>query len=274
MDVFEIEPLPKENFLRASDHLVLTPHLGASTAEAQELVGIEIAQSVRAALLKGEIRNSVNMPNLDEKTLATVGPWIDLAERLGRFLAQIAPRRAQKLHIRYSGRMVDQDMTAVTRAFITGYLRHIHGLEVNNVNAPAFLQTLGLEIVETRRSEAGDFTDLIEVSVKEEEKQASVGGTFFGSQARVVTINGSFIEGNPSGVILLLENKDCPGIVGHIGSIFGESKINIANMSLSRNEVGGVAFVLMNLDSIPDEALIQKLLMDPNILSAKIIRFN
>ena len=272
LDVFEIEPSPKENPLRSAEHLILTPHLGASTAEAQELVGIEIAQSVRAALLHGEIRNSVNMPNLDAKTLGTVGPWIELAGRLGRFLAQIAPRRAEKLNLRYSGRIAGQETTAVSRAFITGYLRHLHGAEINNVNDLSFLQHLGVELLETRQSEAGEFTDLLEVSIHDDGKKSSVGGTFFGTQPRIVTINGRFIEGRPEGIVLLLENKDCPGIVGHIGSLFGESKINIANMSLSRNEVGGVALVLMNLDSIPEEGVIQRLLADENILSARIVR--
>lgn len=274
LDVFETEPPSADWSLRSLNNLVLTPHLGASTAEAQEMVGIEIAQSVRATLLKGEIRNSVNMPNIDAKTLATINPWIDLADRLGRGLAQIAPKRAEKLSIRYSGRITEQDMTAVSRAFITGFLRHIHGHEVNSVNVLAFAKTLGLEIIETRQSEAGDFTDLMEASIQEDDKTASVGATFYGSKPRIVTVNDRFVEGHPEGVLLLLENKDRPGIVGHLGSLFGESKINIASMSLSRNELGGAALTLMNLDSVPEEALIKKLTTDPDILSATIIRFN
>ena len=177
-----------------------------------------------------------------------------------------------KLNLRYSGRIAGQETTAISRAFITGYLRHLHGAEINNVNAFSFLQHLGVKLVETRQSEAGEFTDLLEVSIHEDGKKSSVGGTFFGTQPRIVTINGRFIEGRPEGIVLLLENKDCRGIVGHIGSLFGESKINIANMSLSRNEVGGVALVLMNLDSIPEEGVIQRLLADENILSARIVR--
>jgi len=272
LDVFEEEPLPATASMRSVSRLVLTPHLGASTAEAQELVGIEIAQSVRATLLHGEIRNAVNMPNLDAKTLATVGPWIELAGRLGRLLAQIAPRRAERLQLHYSGRIAEQETTAISRAFMAGYLQHFHGTEVNNVNVLSFLKHLGLEILETRQSGAGEFADLLEVSVQDGEKKATVGGTFFGTQPRIVTINERFIEGRPEGVILLLENKDRPGIVGHVGSLFGASKINIANMSLSRNEIGGVALILMNLDSIPEESVMQKLLADENILSAKIIR--
>jgi D-3-phosphoglycerate dehydrogenase len=272
LDVFEVEPPPAEWPHRDIDNLVLTPHLGASTAEAQELVGIEIAEAVRATLLHGEIRNSVNMPNIDAKTLSSLGPWIELGEKLGLFLAQIAPKRAEKLNIRYSGRMVELDLTAVTRSLVTGFLRHIHGDEVNPVNAPAILRNLGLEIVETKQSEAGEFTDLLEVSIEQDGVTASVGGTLYGSKPRIVTVNGRFVEGVPSGTVLLLENRDRPGIVGHLGTLLGASKVNIASMSLSRNEVGGQALTLLNLDSAPDEALLNKVTSDPDIATAKVIR--
>ncbi len=272
LDVFEVEPPTAEWAPRTLDNLVLTPHLGASTAEAQELVGIEIAQAVRATLLDGEICNSVNMPNIDAKTLSTLGPWIQLGDKLGLFLAQIAPKRAEKLLIRYSGRLVEQDLTAVTRALITGYLRHIHGNEVNPVNAPAILHNLGLEVVETRRSEAGEFTDLIEITSQQDGVTASVGGTLYGSKPRIVTVNSRFVEGIPSGIILLLENRDRPGIVGHLGTLLGKNQVNIAGMSLSRNEVGGQALTLLNLDSAPDDTLLATVTSDVDIASAKVIR--
>ena len=264
LDVFEVEPLPAEWPFRDTPNLVLTPHLGASTAEAQELVGIEIAEAVRATLLQGEIRNSVNMPNIDAKTISTLGPWIELGSKLGLFLSQIAPKRAEKLQIRYSGRLVEHDLTSVTR--------HTHGGDVNPVNAPAILANLGLEVIETRQSEAGEFTDLVEVSITQDGATASVAGTLYGSKPRIVTVNSRFVEGVPSGVILLLENKDRPGIVGHLGTILGQNKVNIASMSLSRNEVGGQALTLLNLDSAPDEALLAKVTSDADISSAKVIR--
>ena len=272
LDVFEVEPPTVDWPHRSLETLVLTPHLGASTAEAQELVGIEIAEAVRATLLHGEIRNSVNMPNIDAKTLSTLGPWIELGGKLGLFLAQIAPKRAEKLSIRYSGRIVDLDLTAVTRALVTGFLRHIHGEEVNQVNAPAILRNLGLEVVETRQSETTEFTDLIEAIIEMDGVSASVGGTLYGSKPRVVTINGRFVEGIPSGILLLLENRDRPGIVGHLGTLLGGNSVNIAGMSLSRNEVGGQALTLLNLDSAPDEALLAKVTSDADISSARVIR--
>lgn len=272
LDVFETEPVPAEWPHRDVPNLVLTPHLGASTAEAQELVGIEIAEAVRATLLHGEIRNSVNMPNIDAKTISTLGPWIELGDKLGLFLAQIAPKRAEKLVIRYSGRLVDQDLTAVSRALVTGYLRHIHGNDVNPVNAPAILRNHGLEVIETRQSEAGEFTDLVEASIEQDGVTASVGGTLYGSKPRIVTVNGRFVEGVPSGTILLLENRDRPGIVGHLGSVLGSSKVNIAGMSLSRNEVGGQALTLLNLDSAPDESILAQVTANSDISSARVIR--
>src|SRR5881227_820416 len=140
LDVFEIEPLPADSPLRGAPNVVLTPHLGASTAEAQESVGIEIAQSIRAVLLEGTIRNAVNMPNLDAKTLAIIGPHLRFGEKLGKFLSQIAPKRADSLNINYSGKVNDVDTTAITRAALKGFLQRVRRREVNEVNAPAFAE--------------------------------------------------------------------------------------------------------------------------------------
>src|ERR1700738_3462439 len=155
LDVFEIEPLPEDSLLRVAPNLILTPHLGASTAEAQEGVGIEIAQSIRAALLEGTIRNAVNMPNLDAKTLAVVGPHLRFGEKLGRFLSQIAPHRVETLNINYSGKVNEVDTTTITRAVLKGFLQMAGGIEINEVNAPAFAESLGLKITQTRLSAAG-----------------------------------------------------------------------------------------------------------------------
>src|SRR6266571_8910048 len=140
LDVFETEPLPVDSPLRGLRNLILTPHLGASTMEAQESVGIEIAQAIRAALLEGTIRNAVNMPNLDAKTLAIIGPHLRFGEKLGRFLSQLAPRRVDSLNINYSGKVNEVDTTAITRAVLKGFLQSAGGSEVNEVNAPAFAE--------------------------------------------------------------------------------------------------------------------------------------
>jgi D-3-phosphoglycerate dehydrogenase / 2-oxoglutarate reductase len=271
LDVFEAEPLPADSPLRSAPNLVLTPHLGASTAEAQESVGIEIAQSIRAALLEGTIRNAVNMPNLDAKTLAIIGPHLRFGEKLGRFLWQIAPKRVDTLGINYSGKVNEVDTAAITRAILKGFLREAGGPDINEVNAPAFAESLGLKVTESRLSAPGDYSDLLELSATSEGKMVSVGGAFFGATPRIVSINSRPVEARPHGIILALENTDRPGMVGRIGTLLGKHGVNIATMSLSRNQAGGRALTVLNLDTAPDEALLAEIRASEDIHSAQVI---
>jgi D-3-phosphoglycerate dehydrogenase len=272
LDVFETEPLEADSPLRQLPNLVLTPHLGASTAEAQESVGIEIAQSIRAALLEGTIRNAVNMPNLDAKTLAIIGPHLRFGEKLGRFLSQLAPKRAERLNINYSGKVNEVDTTAITRSVLKGFLQAAGGTEVNDVNAPAFAEAHGLKVTETRLSALGDYTDLLELSVTAEGKTISVAGAFFGATPRIVSVNSRPVEARPQGVVLVLENTDRPGIVGRIGTLLGEHGVNIATMSLSRNEAGGTALTVLNLDTVPDDELLAAIRGSEDIRSAQVVQ--
>jgi D-3-phosphoglycerate dehydrogenase len=271
LDVFEVEPLPNDSPLRSAPNLILTPHLGASTAEAQESVGIEIAQSIRAALLEGTIRNAVNMPNLDAKTLSIIGPHLRFGEKLGRFLSQVAPRRVDTLNINYSGKVNEVDTTAITRAVLKGFLQLAGGSEVNEVNAPALAESLGLKVTETRLSAVGDYTDLLELSATAEGKTISVAGAFFGATPRIVSVNSRPVEARPHGVILILENTDRPGIVGRIGTLLGDHGVNIATMSLSRNQAGGTALTVLNLDTAPSEELLGEIRASGDIRSAQVI---
>jgi len=271
LDVFEVEPLPSDSSLRSVPNIVLTPHLGASTVEAQESVGIEIAQSIRAALLEGTIRNAVNMPNLDAKTLAIIGPHLRFGEKLGRFLSQIAPKRADSLNINYSGKVNEADTTAITRAVLKGFLQIAGGKEINEVNAPAFAETLGLKVTESRLSAPGDYTDMLEISAVAEGKAVSVGGAFFGATPRIVSINSRPVEARPHGVLLVLENTDRPGMVGRIGTLLGDHGVNIATMSLSRNQAGGMALTVLNLDTAPSEELLTEVRASEDIHSAQVI---
>jgi D-3-phosphoglycerate dehydrogenase / 2-oxoglutarate reductase len=271
LDVFEIEPLPGDSPLRSAPNLTLTPHLGASTAEAQESVGIEIAQSIHAALLEGTIRNAVNMPNLDARTLSVIGPHLRFGEKLGRFLSQVAPRRAEQLNINYSGKVNEVDTTAITRAILKGFLQSAGGADVNEVNAPAFAESLGLKVTETRLSAPGDYTDLLELAASAEGKTVSVGGAFFGATPRIVSVNSRPVEARPHGVVLVLENTDRPGIVGRIGTLLGNHGVNIATMSLSRNQAGGTALTVLNLDTAPSEALLAEIRTSDDIRSAQVI---
>jgi D-3-phosphoglycerate dehydrogenase len=272
LDVFETEPLPNDSALRSAPNLTLTPHLGASTAEAQESVGIEIAQSIRAALLEGTIRNAVNMPNLDARTLAIIGPHLRFGEKLGRFLSQIAPKRVDTLNVNYSGKVNEVDTTAITRTVLKGFLQGAGGSDVNEVNAPAFAESLGLKVTESRLSALGDYTDLLELSALAEGKTVSVGGAFFGATPRIVSINSRPVEARPHGVVLVLENTDRPGMVGRIGNLLGDHGVNIATMSLSRNQAGGTALTVLNLDTAPDEGLLAEIRASEDIHSAQVIK--
>src|SRR5437764_1633993 len=272
LDVFEIEPLPNDSPLRSTPNLILTPHLGASTAEAQESVGIEIAQSVRAALLEGTIRNAVNMPNLDAKTLSVIGPHLRFGEKLGRFLSQVAPRRVDELKINYSGKVSELDTGPITRSVLKGFLQSAGGADINEVNAPAFADSLGLKITETRVSALGDYTDLRERSADAEGKTISGGGAFFGATPRIVSVNSRPVEARPHGVILVLENTDRPGMVGRIGTLLGEHNVNIATMALNRNQAGGTALTILNLDNAPGEQLLQEIRASGDIHSAQVIQ--
>jgi D-3-phosphoglycerate dehydrogenase / 2-oxoglutarate reductase len=272
LDVFEIEPLPPDSPLRGAPNVVLTPHLGASTAEAQESVGIEIAQSIRAALLEGTIRNAVNMPNLDAKTLAIIGPHLRFGEKLGQFLSQIAPKRIESFNINYSGKVNEVDTTAITRAVLKGFLRSAGGSEINEVNAPALAETLGLKVSESRLSAPGDYTEMLELCAVGEGKTVSVGGAFFGVTPRIVSINSRPVEARPHGVVLVLENRDRPGMVGRIGTLLGEHGVNIATMSLSRNQAGGTALTVLNLDTVPTAELLDQIQASDDIHSAHVIQ--
>jgi len=272
LDVFEIEPLPSESPLRSAPNLVLTPHLGASTAEAQESVGIEIAHSIRAALLEGTIRNAVNMPSLDAKTLAIIGPHLRFGEKLGRFLSQLASKRTETLNINYSGKVNEVDTTAITRSILKGFLQMAGGSEVNEVNAPSFAETLGLKVSESRLSAPGDYTDMLELSAAGEGKIVSVGGAFFGVTPRIISINSRPVEARPHGVVLVLENTDRPGMVGRVGTLLGCHGVNIATMSLSRNQAGGTALTVLNLDTAPSEKLLTEIGASEDILSAQVIQ--
>lgn len=273
LDVYETEPPPADCALRDLPNVVMTPHLGASTAEAQESVGIEIAQQIRAALLGGEIRNAVNAPSIDAKMLAIIGPHLNLGAKLGRFLSQIAPKRCERLNINFSGKINEVDTKPITLAVLKGFLQAVGGQEINEVNAPALAESLGLKITESRESAPGDYTELIEVTAIADGKSVSTAGTFFGEKRpRIVKINGRNVEARPEGAMLLLENIDRPGMVGLYGGLLGKHRVNIAGMSLSRNEAGGRALVALNLDAAPPQKLIDELLASEGIQSARIIQ--
>jgi D-3-phosphoglycerate dehydrogenase len=272
LDVYEVEPPPADFPLRDLPNIVFTPHLGASTAEAQENVGIEVAQQIRAALIDGEIRNAVNMPNIDAKTFALVKPYLGLGDKLGRFLAQIAPKRNDSIVITYGGGANELPTDSITRAVLTAFLRSAAGEDVNNVNVRAMAAGLGLEVREVKSSEQNDFNEWLHVAVMAGDSKTSVAGTFFGNSPRIVRVNGRPVEATPAGVLLFLENDDVPGIVGRLGTLLASHKVNIAGMSLSRNEAGGRAITVLNLDTAPGQNVLNELLAFENIHTARVVQ--
>ncbi len=257
LDVFEDEPLAKDSELRSLPNVVLTPHLGASTAEAQESVGIEIAEQIADVLNGGVIRNAVNVPSLDAATVKVLGPYLDLGAKLGTLVQQIAPAQIASLRVTYWGKVVELDANAITRGIVRGYLRRISGEEVNFVNAPVLLERLGLKSEVIKSTSDSGYTDLIQVeAIAPDGTVYSAAGTLIGkgNQPRIVSINGREVEVAAEGKLLVLENLDKPGMVGDVGTILGQDNVNIADMSLSRLTPGGTAYMVVRVDTEPSES--------------------
>ncbi|MEY4940465.1 MAG: hypothetical protein RIQ93_2200 [Verrucomicrobiota bacterium] len=275
LDVYEDEPLAKDSEFRNLPNVVLTPHLGASTAEAQESVGIEIAEQIADVLNGGVIRNAVNVPSIDATALKVLGPYLDLGAKLGTLVQQIAPAQIAQLTITYWGKLVDLEVNAVTRAIERGYLRRISGEEVNFVNAPVMLERLGMRAVVTKSTGDSGYSELIQVeAVTPDGVIHSASGTLIGraNQPRIVNINGREVEVLADGKLLVLENKDQPGMVGTIGTILGRDKVNIADMSLSRLTPGGTAYMVVRVDSEPGESARSEIKGHPAIKMAKFVQ--
>ncbi|MGL4400447.1 MAG: NAD(P)-dependent oxidoreductase, partial [Luteolibacter sp.] len=267
LDVYEVEPPPADFPLFSAKKAVFTPHLGASTAEAQENVGIEVAHQVKNFLLTGEIVNAVNMPNLDSRTLESVGPYLDLADSLGKLLSKIGPAQCDSIRVSYLGPVSELDTELITRKVLTGYLSAAHcEAQVNLVNAPAIAKAHGLSITESTVALATNCTELIEVSAVKGSEVCTVAGTFFGKSARIVHISGHYVETNPTGRFLFVENDDRPGIVGTLGTSLGSAAVNIANMALSRTCDHKRAVTVIEVDTEPPAELLEKLRATPGII--------
>ncbi len=274
LDVYETEPPPADFPLRALPQVVMTPHLGASTEEAQENVGIEVAEAITDFLLTGAVRNAVNLPNLDAQTFEAVKPFLTLGEKLGRLLAQLAPKRNDRIDITYGGKAQLWPTDPITRAVLKGFLEMAGGKEVNQVNVRALAASLGLQVQEIKSSEETDFNEWLHVAVFSGAQRFSAGGSVFGARSlpRIVRLNGQPVEIVPEGVLFLMNNKDRPGIVGYIGTLMGKHKINIASMSLGRDKAGGRALTVLNLDSVPPPELLEEIEKDPDISHVRVVK--
>ncbi len=262
LDVYESEPPAGNHPLRSHPNVNLTPHLGASTQEAQESVGVEIAKAVADAVRGGEIRNAINMPSLDASTIEKVGPYLELCSKIGTFVQQLALDKIESLTITFYGKVVDLDSNSLTRSVLKGFLQNISGSNVNFVNAMVLVERLGVGVEVVCSSAETDFTELIKVEAKCHNGEiVSVEGTLMGkgNSPRVVAINGRDVEVEPCGYLLVIANSDETGIVGQLGTIIGDAGVNIASMSLSRNEIGGIALNIAGLDSEVDDVTMEKI---------------
>ena len=275
LDVFAVEPLPADHPYRKQPNLILTPHLGASTEEAQEKCGIEVAEVIAGYLLTGEVRNAVNLPYLDAKTYEQVKPYLPLGEALGKLVAQLSPATADRLHITFGGNARHlPNIDPVTRAILRGFLSTSNLKDVNNVNVRSVAQSIGITVEEKKSDEPVTFNEWVHVQAfAATRKLISAGGTFFGSpnNPRIVRLFSQPVEIPASGTLLLLNNADKPGIVGHLGTMLGKHRVNIASMSLSRDTAGGRALTVLSLDSAPPPAMIEDLQKDADISNVKVV---
>ena len=256
MDVFESEP-PKDSKLTAHPNVIATPHIAGSTEEAQETVGIRIAEQVRDYLLLGVPRNAVNMPTISAEEHQKLAPYLQLGECLGAFLAQIAGERVEEVRLSYDGGLAELNTHLVKNAVLKGILKQALSEKVNLVNAGALAQARGVEVVELRSARRAAFSNSLGIALRTETESATaLAMVGVRGALRILGINDIDIEAPLRGVILFIRNQDVPGVIGRVGTILGDRKINIANFALGRNTQTQEALGLVSVDNhIPAEVL-------------------
>lgn len=273
IDVFEKEPLPINCEFLELDNVIITPHLGASTEEAQVNVAIEVAEIVRDALLGRGVRNAANYPCLEAEVCKLLEPYINLADRLGNFSGQLVEGRFQELNISYSGEIIQYDLGALTMAIVKGVLTPILQETVNFVNATTLAKERGIKIKEAKSSTEEEFVNLIQLEIKTDKETRRISGTLSpNKKPRIVKIDQYYLELTPLGEIIVINNWDRPGIIGNLGTLLGRHNINIAAMTFGRDKPGGSAISVLNIDSPISGEVLEKMKKIENILAVKVIR--
>ncbi len=270
LDVFEKEPTAKDHPLVAHERVICTPHLGASTEQAQINVSIAVAEQVRDFLLSGEIRNAVNVPSISPELLEQLRPYLVLGERLGRFQGQLRPGAIEEIEVEYAGDVTELRVSAITIAVLKGLLESVTD-RVNMVNAPVVARERGIRVVETKSSRAMDFASAITTRVKGNVERLIAGALFHGNQPRIVRIDDFMLEAIPEGPTLLIHNHDRPGVVGAVGYLLGEHGINISRMQLALVRERAEAAMIVNVDQSPDERVMERLRSLPNMITAQLV---
>ncbi len=271
LDVFEKEP-PENNPLVGHEKVVCTPHLGASTQEAQENVAIAVAEQIADYLVHGTIRNAVNFPSIPADQVAVLQPYINLAEKVGSFASQMFDGEITEVTLEYRGEASGLNTHPLTIAALKGFLSPVLEETVNFVNAPFIAKERGIEVKETKSSDAGDYQSLITVVLKSRKKKLAVAGTLFSKKdPRIVKIDDFTVEIMPEGTMLFMYNNDKPGVIGNIGTMLGKNSINIARMHFGREKAGGTAISVVNIDAPMSEKLLADIKKLPNILDVKVL---
>jgi D-3-phosphoglycerate dehydrogenase len=272
LDVFGNEPCT-DSPLFGLPGVLATPHLGASTEEAQTQVAVEGVGLLVDFLTTGAIRHAVNMSPLDRQTLESLRGYLDVAHRLGLLLAQMDKATPRRCVLHYRGEVAGKNTRLITAAFAVGLLENALAAEVNVVNAELLLRERGIEIVEQSRADMGAFSSVITAEVYTVGGMNRAAGTLLGhNMPRLVQLSDHRLEAYLDGVLLIFTHRDVPGIIGRVGTIFGQHKINIAQMAVGRAAPGGAATGVLNLDTEPTSAALADVLSTPDIQSATVIR--
>ncbi|MGD0899562.1 MAG: phosphoglycerate dehydrogenase [Thermoguttaceae bacterium] len=274
LDVFSTEPCT-DSPLFGMPNVLCTPHLGASTEEAQTSVAVEAAELLIDFFTTGAIKQSVNMSPLDPKTLESLRGYLNVAYRLGLLLAQTDHSPPVACRMSYKGDVAKKDTRLLSAAFAAGLLEHAMEQGVNIVNAEVLLRERGIELVEQRSSDMGDFSSLITAEVVSEEKTSTASGTLFGNNMpRLVQKAGCRLESYLDGTLMIFFHRDLPGVIGKVGAIFGRHQVNIAQMAVGRpsNKPGGEAVGVMSLDSVPPAEALAEVQALPQVTRALIVR--
>jgi D-3-phosphoglycerate dehydrogenase len=271
LDVYAHEPCTDSPLFQL-DNVLCTPHLGASTEEAQTSVAVEAVELLVKYLTTGEIRHAVNMASVDPKTLASIKGYLDVAYRLGLLLAAWQSGSVTSCRLNYRGEVAKKDTKLLTAAFCAGLLERALDGGVNIVNAEVLLRERGIQLLEQSRTEPGAFSSSITAEVTSDGQTYVAGGTLFGNNMpRLFRLAEFRLEAYLDGKLLIFTHDDVPGMIGKVGTIFGAHNINIAQMSVGRANAGGKAVGVLNIDSLPSQAAIDEVLAHPHIHSVKVI---
>ncbi len=272
LDVFAVEPA-KESPLFGTPNFISTPHLGASTSEAQVNVALQVAEQLSDYLLTGGVTNALNMPSLSAEEAPKLKPYMALAEKLGSLIGQLAHDNLTNISIEVEGAAAELNIKPITGAVLAGVMRR-YSDTVNMVNAPFLARERGLDVREVRHDREGDYHTLVRVAVETSQGPRSVAGTLFGNAApRLVEMFGIKIEADLDGHMLYIVNEDTPGFIGRLGSTLGEASINIGTFHLGRRAAGSEAVLLLSMDEAIPEAVQTKIAALPGVKTVKALQF-